>query len=240
MVEVEQYHSFPACGSGLGHRQGVRRRNAADGRSEFTRTSAVAPSPMRVVSTVHIGAAKWDSGRTRSTTRRRWTVRISQDLGRTGPGRSSSRCAIEPKIVLAHQSHPFRDRYDLAGSIILEVKPGADWHEQDCNANGSTHHNNLLAVESAFAPDSDPVTLLKEKTQNIGSFIHSSPRSDLFLAAAEIGLLAASQKLEYFRREATCSEEVPGRLLFKRPARRGRWTRSHAGSPGTGREHPGP
>jgi YD repeat-containing protein len=77
-------------------------------------------------------------------------------LGRTGLGRSGSRRAIEPKIVLAHQSHPFRGRYDLAGSIILNVNPDANRHEQDRNAYGSRQHDNLLAVESAFAPDSDP------------------------------------------------------------------------------------
>jgi hypothetical protein len=39
--EVEQYYSFPTCGSGVGHRQGGLRLNCADGRSEYARRRIV-------------------------------------------------------------------------------------------------------------------------------------------------------------------------------------------------------
>ena len=62
-VEVEQYYSFPSCGSDVGHRQAVCRRNAAARLNEQKCTSAVAPISMHVEH-----GAYPDGGCTRSTT----------------------------------------------------------------------------------------------------------------------------------------------------------------------------
>ena len=38
---------------------------------------------------------------------------------------------------------------------MLEVEADADRHEKNCNADGSMHHDNLLADKSAFTPGND-------------------------------------------------------------------------------------